>query len=88
MRCTIWPIGSVARPTGLSRYNILEETFNHKSMSSNENVTEVANLATQGLEAIKALWERATPEERQQILKILGAIGGFALLLKFLQQLK
>lgn len=57
-------------------------------MSSNENVTEVANLATQGLEAIKALWERATPEERQQILKILGAIGGFALLLKFLQQLK
>lgn len=44
-------------------------------------------LAKNGWNAIIELYKNSSKEEREKILKILGDLGGFAALLKFLKAL-
>ena len=44
-------------------------------------------LAKNGWSAIIDLYKNSSKEERDKILKILGGLGGFAALLKFLKAL-
>lgn len=44
-------------------------------------------LAKNGWNAIIELYKNSSKEEREKILKILGGLGGFAALLKFLKAL-
>lgn len=44
-------------------------------------------LAKNGWDKVIELYKNSSTEERNKILKILGSLGGFGLLLKFLKNL-
>lgn len=44
-------------------------------------------LAKNGWDKVIELYKNSSPEERNKILKILGGVGGFTALLKFLKSL-
>ena len=49
--------------------------------------TKILELAKNGWDAIVEMYKQSTPEQREKILRILGALGGFTALLKYLKKL-
>jgi hypothetical protein len=57
-------------------------------MNENVNATvHIVETVGKSIEAIYEMYMNSTPEERKQILKTLGAMGGYALFIRFLNSL-
>lgn len=58
-------------------------------MIANNSITptRMLELAKDGWDAIVEMYKQSTPEQRDKILKILGGLGAFGALLKYLKSL-
>lgn len=58
-------------------------------MSDNVAITptKILEMAKNGWDAIVEMYKQSTPEQKEKILKILGGLGAFGALLKYLKKL-
>lgn len=58
-------------------------------MIANNSITptRILELAKDGWDAIVEMYKQSTPEQRDKILKILGGLGAFGALQKYLKSL-